>query len=718
MFFRRMRKDRKGLTLVELICAVAILGVISATVGGAMVVATNTYRSGTVETAMQSEAQFTINSIESLIIDATNTVEFTGDTLTITNVDYTYVITYYPAPEQELRYTQFDTATGSTVVSNELLAEHVTHFNAFTDDFPVTRNVRLELTLENQGRSFTTAYNVTSRNNPEAGAPPVVATVINVNHDIVLEPNDVYTLPVSVLGAPGAGFSASLVPEADHASYSTATVVPGGVELRIHETETGGGDEKLYLNIVASDGTPTQVMIRIRRVYDNALGVTFPAGIAQRPGVGTFLQANSEYTVTAQVVGSNLDPVPATDYDRDYSPYTKNVKWSFEVLNGDGGDGDSYAQLVNDVDNGDGTQTLTFRLKKDLAVGTTLKVWATALHPEGTYSVGGSRTNKNGVPYGVGARDFVKLEAPAGGLYTNSDLRRGIEGYVYSDLDKTSLIEQEWQSKNPGGTMPPSEAYNGGFQGNIYFRYKSTDGTHTSNNYPEWIRMADQGDGNYFKFNASDFNGMKYMKDYDIEILYSFKYSKGNNQQAYYPEAAYPGGPNGTQQPLAHFANESQYVYTFPLRATAFRFGTYRDGSNVWRNIEDSYKTADATGIGTFDRPLQLQFGTIDLKVILITGATTARGPEEIILRNHTQLYAYVGGTWQFVSNNKMEYKDRVGDDEFNLHFEPQNGTQLQRGVKYKIVLGTFDENDPSETYAYEPVDGQGGRGVVYFELY
>ena len=37
----KCREDRRGLTLIELVCAVAILAIISATVGGAMVVATN-----------------------------------------------------------------------------------------------------------------------------------------------------------------------------------------------------------------------------------------------------------------------------------------------------------------------------------------------------------------------------------------------------------------------------------------------------------------------------------------------------------------------------------------------------------------------------------------------------------------------------------------------------------------------------------------------------
>lgn len=722
MFFKRVRKDRKGLTLVELICAVAILGVISATVGGAMVVATHTYRSGTIETAMQSEAQFTINSIESLIIDATNTVEYSGNVLTITNVDYTYVITY-DTVAKELRYSQSDSVTGAVIVSNELLAQHVAHFDAFTDDFPVTRNVRLELTLENEGKSFTTAYNITSRNNPNAGAPPVVATVINVNHDIVLEPNDVYVLPVSVLGAPGLGYTFSLVPESDHISYSTASSAAGGIELKIHETETGGGDEKLYLNITASDGTPTQVTIRIRRVYDNDLGVDFPYGLSPN-GVGTNLMQGAEYTVTAQVVGSNLDPEPiGTDYDRDYSPYTKKVIWSFEIVGGDGGDGDSYAEIVSDVDNGNDTQTLTFRLKKNLDAGATLRIWATALHPEGVYSVGGASTNKNGLPYGVGAKDKVELAAPNGGIYP-SDLRRGIEGYATVDLDPAKLVENEWTRNHPGESSP----YRGGFSGNVYFRYTSTDGVDQSAGYPGWKQMGDQGmQMTQLKFNAGDFINMYLMKDYTLEILYSFRYDNGAGGH-YYPETAYTDN-SGVPNPyfgLRGNPDDDQYIYRFPLQCFGVYFDAYRDeatgGSwDTFNAIADQYKIDGGLGLGTASNPIKFKYGNnVQIRTNYISGAAANRGPTEYLYQNSAKLYKQVNGNWVQVNNFNCREYNKSGLDTSTLYFEPQNG-QLSKNVTYRLELTQVKNNDRGgilEDYASESILGYGGRGVIYFQLY
>ena len=87
MFLQRLRKDKRGLTLIELVCAIAILSIITLTISGAVVFSANSYRAGAIDTALQQEAQFTANTIESLIIDATDTVTYSGGVLTIKNVD-------------------------------------------------------------------------------------------------------------------------------------------------------------------------------------------------------------------------------------------------------------------------------------------------------------------------------------------------------------------------------------------------------------------------------------------------------------------------------------------------------------------------------------------------------------------------------------------------------------------------------------------------------
>ncbi len=75
----------RGLTLVELICAIAILSLVGTTVGGILIVSAQSYDNGMNEVELQQEAQMVVNQINDLIIDttATESVSFADNTLVI-----------------------------------------------------------------------------------------------------------------------------------------------------------------------------------------------------------------------------------------------------------------------------------------------------------------------------------------------------------------------------------------------------------------------------------------------------------------------------------------------------------------------------------------------------------------------------------------------------------------------------------------------------------
>lgn len=694
MFERKMRRDRRGLTLIELVCAVAILGIISATVGGAMVVATNTYRSGTVETAMQQEAQFTANAIESLIIDATDTVEYVGNVLKIANVDYTYEITYDSAA-QTLRYTQYETSAPSNVIaSNELIAEHVKEFKPDTSAFSTARTVKLVLTMESEGKTFTTAYNITSRNNPDAGTPLTVTARIDVMDNITLEPNQTFLLPVAVYGPEDTRFTCSLATEPDHPMACSATVTAGGIQIAVGSAETGGGDGTLHLQILTmargGSGDPLAtrwVNIHIRRV----LSLDFSSFTLKE---GTSLKTGAVYSLTGTPQGTNLPQVPGATYDLDYvDPNT--LKWSFEIVGGEGV-GSDYAEILDPP--GDSSNEVVFQLKKDIPSGGSLRVWATAQHPNGV--------NKTASVYDS-VKDFRELLADNPLNIRNGQLRRGDDCDVDVALDPTKLIEDEWKRNHPGEEMPDKDKYNAGFTGNIYFRYKSTDGTHTSAGYPNWIKMSMQGsDPSHFQFKAADFNDMLFMKDYTLEILYSFKYNTRDNRQVYYPASAFEGG---SSVPKAEV--DSAYIYTLPMYAFSMGFESYEDGQGTGGSLSP-YVTAGGSGIGTFDRPLKLAYGqSVRLKFNVFTGAHVGKAGVIESVVNSTKCYKWNGSSWA-ATTIQLECKERYGLESGVLQFEPVN-RQMQRGVVYKFV----QESVMGETYANEPLDGKGGRGVIYVEL-
>lgn len=699
MFKQRLKKDRRGLTLIELVCAIAILAIISATVGGAMVVATNSYRSGTVETALQQEAQFTANLIESLIVDATDTVEYVGNVLTIANVDYTYEITY-DAGNQVLTYIQYITGDASSRASavSQMLAEHVSSFNVDTSDFTHSRNVRITISMENAGKSFSTAYNITSRNDPNSGDPIEETASILCLDNITLEPLQEYFFNVSVVGPANKGFHCYIEPEADGMTDATATVVSGGIMIKIGESEDGGDDGLLRMYVV-TDATNAhgplksrQVIINIRRV--NSIGFSNFKLLS-----GSDKKADAIYTVTATPVGTNLEKVPGAAFDTDYvDPNT--IKWSLDMVGGSG-TVNEYAEILNPP--GDIMNEVQVRLKKDITSGTILRIVATAYHPEGTR--GTQQTNKTSQKYGT-VKDYVELTSE--GIMTPRDdiIRRGGETNIIDvNIGPDDLVKQEWDRNHPGQPMPDKDRYNGGFTGNIYYRYKSTDDEHTSAGYPNWIKMAEQGSNDYFKINAADLAQMKFMKDYDFEILYGFKYNNGNNQTVYYPAAAYPGG---TTTPIANV--DPTYVYTFPIYAFSIMFDVCQDSNWPPNTINlGPYLSADGNGIGTLYNPLKVPYcQTITLKYSNVIGARSDRGEVDNMPRSS---YKRVGNSWTKV-NTGFQHKDKYNIQSGSFTFDPVNN-QMSRGVVYKIVL----ESVAGETYAYEPVDGMGGRGIIYLML-
>lgn len=703
MVKRICREDRRGLTLIELVCAVAILAIISATVGGAMVVATNSYRSGTTEAALQQEAQFTANAIESLIVDATDTVDYTSGVLKIANVDYTYEITYDSA-NKRLVYTQYETATPANVIaSNELIAEHVAAFDVDASAFASARNVQLYITMENEqtDKSFATAYSITSRNNPDAGAPVTVTAKINVDTEITLEPNQTYLLNVDVIGPAEKGCTYAFVDEPDHALQASFTPQDGGVNITIGKDETGGSDGLLrfwvYTKAKNSSGNPMDskcVIIHIRRVT----GFDFSPFTLRS---GNALKENAEYSITATPTGTNLSKVVGAPYEENPYAYVdpNTLKWSFELVGGTGAAND-YAEIIDPP--GDSSNELIFRLKQDITSGMTLRVVATAQHPEGA--------NKSTVKYGT-VKGYRELVFSGGPEPRNGMLRRGDDCDVETNLDPVRLIEEEWQRNHPGEEMPDKDKYNGGFTGNIYFRYKSTDGTHASVGNPNWIKMSMQGsDPNNFQFKAADFDGMKYMKDYTLEILYSFRYNTRDNRTVYYPASAFPSGGS---VPVAEV--DSAYIYTLPMYAFSMQFQSYEDGFAQGGMI-GSYLTADGAGIGTFDRPLELDWGwgdSVRLKFNVFTGANVGKAGVIESVMGSTKRYSWNGTSWQLERNgNALECKERNMPDSGILQFEPNNN-QMKKGVVYKFVM----EEVMGETYVNEPVDNRGGRGVIYVRL-
>lgn len=548
--FKKFKEDRRGLSLVELICALAILGIITGTVGGAMVVATNSYRQGTVESSLQQEAQFTANLIESLIVDATTSVETipalaAGDTMTtttqlkITNEGDNYYVINYDAASKQLTYTEY---RGGAIYpddasENQLLAEHVSGFMVDARPFAEDRNVLLSINMENGSSKYTTAYNVTSRNNPNQGTKALAtAAKINVDAEIVLEPNEVYMLPVSVSGSVTDYTVGSVNNSTDN---STATKVAGGVEIAIAQNETA---ESITFEL-NTDPVVTAAMkvvtVHIRRVDS----VEEKVCSSESGSVG------ETFTVSAadMITGKNL---AITSYTTDYTPnaYIDPVKIKWEVLS----DAQSYVEIE-----GDGytsfNDSITIKVNSKLPEGKAAYVKATALHPNGTDS------GNAGVYY--------NKKSSADGSTVTYGPSNPYFNYVYIDVPTTSdaglgrgryTIIYPWgQGVNPITKLKDLTGKNvTGLQGySSYARYTQVGGSDKSPGYPSFYQIGETGlnggttygtDGQFgAKIRVNDFKDSPhnpfYMSDYKVDMIFGLCYAytipgDGNTYYGWYPE--------------------------------------------------------------------------------------------------------------------------------------------------------------------------------------
>lgn len=209
--FLKKQKNRRGsagFTLVELLVAVAILGVAVTAIGGFLISGIRSYSSTSAEAKLQNEAQMAVNQIEDIVIDAGlgvsyNVVTSSGDHFVENDggapegeaitAKYLYVFNWndardkveallikYDPTEQKLYYYESEVANATggdgasltiamamdvTAVTDwALLAEGVTDFSIDMSQYASTKQIHGTLSLEKRNKTYTTAINITLRN--------------------------------------------------------------------------------------------------------------------------------------------------------------------------------------------------------------------------------------------------------------------------------------------------------------------------------------------------------------------------------------------------------------------------------------------------------------------------------------------------------------------------------------------------------------------------
>lgn len=429
--WRKGKRDNRGLTLVELMCAIAILGLIGATVSGVMIVSAQSYQRGAGDIELQQEAQIAVNQIGDLVIDTTAQVTATADgsSITIDKDTSRYVITHNAAAN-ELLYSEYvvnGDGSLSVVVENQLMAENVTVFKADVADFSDYGILRLRMELVKGDRSYAADFTITARNGQLSVSEVTAAATIVTETELVLEPNQVYELNATVMGAADGRVIWELTNNTDVNTY-VLEHADGTIRLHVGNDETAD-TMMLMVRTVATNGVSPlaqlAIPVRVRRVNDVSVSGTLTSGVPYK--------TDATYRVTANVAGTNLSRLLGLACDMDYvNPY--RLTWSYTLLDSSG-NVVSASEIGNYIEWAEDStlSNTTITLKQDLE-SMTLIVTAVATHPDGT--------NKTTIAYGH-EEDSWTLSGGLRVVMEGEWRRGGNSRMLLQNVDESNLITHE-----------------------------------------------------------------------------------------------------------------------------------------------------------------------------------------------------------------------------------------------------------------------------------
>lgn len=372
---RKQRSNNHGFTLVEIICAIAIFAMVMAAMGSIMVYTSKSYTRSSQETEIQQEAQFAANRIGGIVQDA-NEVTYSAGTLTMNDGVSVHTVSHNTGTS-ELMYA---VSSGSTSSGDQLLASNVTSFDADVTDFDKTKTVKLNITINDDGREYQMSYNMKARNEAAKTAPASIVKTASIIAEpkLILVPGQTYTLATTVKGTT-AGISAisSGLNVSVNADDSVNITVP------VNTAKTGDSVFYVYLstNELGDTGLPLdteKVTVQVRRVNELKVKHEFVTTSGDEGKAGAEYKFTSNVSKSTPYLGKMLGVSWESGYEIPYA-----AEWSEEfTINDTSASFDAYFEkkdLVEDADK----PTVTYKLKQDLPAGAKLTVKATSKHAKG-----------------------------------------------------------------------------------------------------------------------------------------------------------------------------------------------------------------------------------------------------------------------------------------------------------------------------------------------
>lgn len=450
-------ENHSGITMVEVICTIAIMAILFAAIGTILLYATRTYQKGSTQTRLQEQAQFAVNRIGGIVQIATEAdYDATSKSLTLINDKTSYRISLDEV-NQELLYGEytrtvdaFGNSTDITVCENQVLATDILDFGANTDHFADAKVVHINLTIQSGTDSYVLEYSMTARNDAQIEITSSITPVVSILCDstVIMVPGETLDIPVTVRGS-SQGFEAiqaeTVTETIGNTSKSAHLEVTNGttqITVKLHTDTAKEEDEAEYkINVSTKQkdesGNPLntkQITIQVRRIKELMVEHTFDKT------TGTYGARDSQYTFSASVKDATvyLNKSSGATWDYDYKN-PRAVEWSYEFyLNG--ALSDQFASYYEIVENYDGLDVaskgekpyITFRLRQDMPSGSKLVVTATSKHAGGT--------NKAGVYYQtIIAKDSLSPEL----VETNADIVKYMEPYENQLINLSTTLDYQ-----------------------------------------------------------------------------------------------------------------------------------------------------------------------------------------------------------------------------------------------------------------------------------
>lgn len=668
LFRKRQKLGNRGLSMIELLCSLAIMSILGMVAGSMLIVSANSYQRENADTDAQKEAQLVANQISDLLIDTTAEVEATNGVvdgrnrtslLTIIQGTAGYEVEFV-ATENKLYYRQFTVdATGakSNYTSKQLMAENLVNFYADVATFKETGNVKLDMVYAKGAGEYPAVFTVTARNKElMAGTAPAI--FVSVPTEVILEPNQSYKINAPVSGA-ATGLTWSMV---DSVSDSVTMIASDGT-VKIGSNETINMFRVKVETTVKDDaGNPLvtkYVRVYVRKVTDAQATGTLVSGAPYKSG--------AVYNVTTEITGNNLQKAIGQNFDKDYVD-AKTM-------------GVSYSVSCSGISNSDFSFTssptggATITLFTDMPEGAEIIVTATARHPLGTD--GTNIFNKTGQPYYPAVIDTWVLRKPACALVTAG-------GWMRRSNEAQATVNQAViDAVKPAGGRHEVEI--------MYREYP--DGTFQA----DWLPNIYGDANNSMTVNLRPLltGALRYDKDYEIRIRLICRDAEGN---VVWPTPSTP---------------EDEYIIQSVMKRVSITFDSSMLGlSNATQNDEASAPTLDMKKGQIYGE--DGSFLKYNQVIGIDVNGTTFENKITYILEKK------VGGSWVACDSSQAWVQNP--ERQFKMKFE-QDGFSGSYRIKIKVVdqeKNSIDETGHLTNEGYEDYilyDETTGNNIFYFNV-